>query len=78
MTDEELMREVAARLALILERDALLEEAAAVDALRTVERAKADFVAITAHELRTPLTSVQGYAELLRSGGAREQCRTEN
>ena len=58
---------VAGRLALVLERDALLEEAAAVDALRAVDRAKSDFVAITAHELRTPLTSVQGYAELLRN-----------
>ena len=63
----DLMREVAGRLGLVLERDALLEEAAAVDALRAVDRAKSDFIAITAHELRTPLTSVQGYAELLRN-----------
>jgi diguanylate cyclase (GGDEF)-like protein len=62
-----LMREVARRLALVLERDALLEEAATVDALRAVDRAKSDFIATTAHELRTPLTSLQGYAELLRS-----------
>jgi signal transduction histidine kinase len=62
-----LLSEVARRLALVLERDALLEEAASVEALRAVDRAKSDFVAITAHELRTPLTSLQGYAELLRS-----------
>jgi diguanylate cyclase (GGDEF)-like protein len=62
----ELMREVSQRLALVLERDALLEEAAEVEALRTVDRAKSDFIATTAHELRTPLTSLQGYTELLR------------
>jgi diguanylate cyclase (GGDEF)-like protein len=63
----ELMHEVAGRLALVLERDALLEEAAAVDAQRAIDRAKSDFVAVAAHELRTPLTSVQGYTELLRN-----------
>jgi two-component system phosphate regulon sensor histidine kinase PhoR len=62
-----LLNEVARRLALALERDALLEEAATVEALRAVDRAKSDFIAITAHELRTPLTSVQGYAELLHA-----------
>jgi diguanylate cyclase (GGDEF)-like protein len=62
----ELMREVAQRVALVLERDALLEEAAELEALRTVDRAKSDFIATTAHELRTPLTSLQGYTELLR------------
>jgi signal transduction histidine kinase len=63
----ELMLEVARRLALVLQRDALLEEAASVDALRAVERAKSDFIATTAHELRTPLTSLQGFTELLRT-----------
>jgi signal transduction histidine kinase len=62
----ELMHEVARRLALLLERETLLQEAAALDALRAVDRAKSDFIATTAHELRTPLTSLQGYAELLR------------
>jgi signal transduction histidine kinase len=62
----ELMHEVARRLALLLERETLLQEAAAIDALRAVDRAKSDFIATTAHELRTPLTSLQGYAELLR------------
>jgi signal transduction histidine kinase len=62
-----LMGEVGRRLALVLERDALLEEAANVNALRAVDRAKSDFIATTAHELRTPLTSLQGYTELLRN-----------
>jgi diguanylate cyclase (GGDEF)-like protein len=62
----ELMREVSQRVALVLERDVLLEEAAELEALRTVDRAKSDFIATTAHELRTPLTSLQGYTELLR------------
>jgi signal transduction histidine kinase len=61
------MREVAQRVALVLERDALLEEAAELEALRTVDRVKTDFIATTAHELRTPLTSLQGYTELLRN-----------
>jgi signal transduction histidine kinase len=63
----DLMGEIGRRLALVLERDALLEEAASVDALRAVDRAKSDFIATTAHELRTPLTSLQGYTELLRN-----------
>jgi diguanylate cyclase (GGDEF)-like protein len=63
----ELMNEVAQRVALVLERDALLEESAELDTLRTVDRAKSDFIATTAHELRTPLTSLQGYTELLRT-----------
>jgi diguanylate cyclase (GGDEF)-like protein len=64
---EQLTREVARRLALVLERDALLEEAASVETLREVSRARSDFVATVAHELRTPLTSLQGFTELLRS-----------
>ena len=63
----ELLHEVARRMALVLERDALLDESAQLEALRIVDRAKSDFIATTAHELRTPLTSLQGYAELLRS-----------
>jgi len=61
-----LMGEVAQRVALVLERDALLQESAELEALRTIDRAKSDFIATTAHELRTPLTSLQGYTELLR------------
>jgi diguanylate cyclase (GGDEF)-like protein len=61
-----LMCEVAQRVGLALERDALLQESAELEALRTVDRAKSDFIATTAHELRTPLTSLQGYTELLR------------
>src|SRR5262249_28338597 len=62
-----LMRGGAQRVGLVLERDALLGEAAELEALRTVDRAKSDFIATTAHELRTPLTSLQGYTELLRN-----------
>jgi diguanylate cyclase (GGDEF)-like protein len=61
----ELMGEVARRVALVLERDVLLEEAASVDAVRAVDRAKSDFIGTMAHELRTPLTSLQGFTELL-------------
>jgi len=33
--------------------------------LAKLDRAKADFITVTAHELRTPLTLVMGYADLL-------------
>jgi signal transduction histidine kinase len=62
-----LAQEVGRRVAQALEHGALLEEAATVEALRTLDRAKTDFLAMAAHELRTPLTSLQGYAELLRT-----------
>lgn len=32
----------------------------------TIERSKADFIAIASHELRTPLTVVEGYAAMLQ------------
>jgi two-component system phosphate regulon sensor histidine kinase PhoR len=40
-----------------------------------LERAKDDFLAVTAHELRSPLAAVRGYADLLLR---REQQRTES
>ena len=46
---------------------ALLEETrAAQQNIDTLERMKADFIAITSHELRTPLGLVLGHAALLR------------
>ncbi len=68
-----LSREVARRLALMLERESLLQEAATIDALRAVDRAKSNFIATTAHELRTPLTSLQAtpsYCVEMRSNRA--------
>jgi len=41
------------------------EENRLVAELKSVDRAKSDFVATVSHELRTPLTSVTGYIEML-------------
>jgi len=37
-----------------------------VEDLKSLDRAKTDFLATVSHELRTPLTSISGYVELLR------------
>jgi signal transduction histidine kinase/HAMP domain-containing protein len=39
-----------------------------VEELKSVDRAKSDFVATVSHELRTPLTSIKGYTEMLMDG----------
>ncbi len=38
--------------------------------LKTLDRARTDFLATVSHELRTPLTSITGYVELLKEGDA--------
>jgi signal transduction histidine kinase len=38
----------------------------AVQELRRLHRAKADFVSIVSHEFRTPLTGIQGFSEMMR------------
>jgi signal transduction histidine kinase len=38
----------------------------AVQELRRLHRAKADFVSIISHEFRTPLTGIQGFSEMMR------------
>ena len=43
-------------------------EASVVDQLRSLDRAKDDFVSTVSHELRTPLTSISGYVELFEDG----------
>ncbi len=44
----------------------------AVQLLRELDQAKADFIATVSHELRTPLTSISGYLEMLQDGDAGE------
>jgi len=41
-----------------------------VERLRSLDRAKTDFMATVSHELRTPLTSIVGYMEILQDGTA--------
>ena len=41
-----------------------------VDELKSVDRAKSDFLATVSHELRTPLTSIVSYVEMLRDQDA--------
>jgi signal transduction histidine kinase len=56
-----------------LERKVIaLEEAN--ERLRSLERIKSDFVTISAHELRTPITLVYGYANVLSSKAAEQNC----
>jgi signal transduction histidine kinase len=38
----------------------------AYEQLERLDRAKADFIAVTAHELRTPITVIKAYSQLLR------------
>ena len=39
-----------------------------IEELRSLDRAKSDFLSIASHELRTPLTSIKGSLSLLKSG----------
>jgi two-component system phosphate regulon sensor histidine kinase PhoR len=43
-------------------------QAQAVQLLRELDQAKADFISTVSHELRTPLTSISGYLEMLQDG----------
>ncbi|MCW2538682.1 MAG: histidine kinase [Frankiales bacterium] len=43
-------------------------QAQAVQLLRELDQAKADFISTVSHELRTPLTSISGYLEMVRDG----------
>ncbi|WP_345268111.1 ATP-binding protein [Nocardioides nanhaiensis] len=47
---------------------ALDKERAAVEQLRSLDRARDELVSTVSHELRTPVTSILGYTELLREG----------
>jgi signal transduction histidine kinase len=67
--DLKLLRLIAERVALIVERARLYEvEQAARREAEAANRAKDEFLAILSHELRSPLNAVCGWARMLQSG----------
>ncbi|MBW4464073.1 MAG: hybrid sensor histidine kinase/response regulator [Pegethrix bostrychoides GSE-TBD4-15B] len=72
------VEEVLARIEnhLTLRRMQIELQRAKAEALRALEqeqelnRLKSEFVSMVSHDFRTPLTSIQGFADLLRHGGA--------
>ncbi len=71
LTETGTTQHLAADLAHSLVQSHLIErQAEAVQLLRELDQAKADFIATVSHELRTPLTSISGYLEMLQDGDA--------
>ena len=71
LTETGVTQHLAADLAHSLAQAHMIErQAQAVQLLRELDQAKADFIATVSHELRTPLTSISGYLEMLQDGEA--------
>jgi signal transduction histidine kinase/CHASE3 domain sensor protein len=71
LTETGIVQHLAADLAHSLVQAHVIErQAQAVQLLRELDQAKADFIATVSHELRTPLTSISGYLEMLQDGDA--------
>ncbi|HEX8092961.1 ATP-binding protein [Jatrophihabitans sp.] len=69
LTETGITQHLAADLAHSLVQAHVIErQAQAVQLLRELDQAKADFIATVSHELRTPLTSISGYLEMLQDG----------
>jgi two-component system, OmpR family, phosphate regulon sensor histidine kinase PhoR len=69
LTETGIIQHLAADLAHSLAQAHVIErQAQAVQLLRELDQAKADFIATVSHELRTPLTSISGYLEMLQDG----------
>ena len=69
LTETGIIQHLAADLAHSLAQAHMIErQAQAVQLLRELDQAKADFIATVSHELRTPLTSISGYLEMLQDG----------
>ena len=56
----------------LVQANVLAQQIQAVELLRELDQAKADFISTVSHELRTPLTSIAGYLEMLLDGDAGE------
>ncbi|MDQ1722915.1 MAG: two-component system, OmpR family, phosphate regulon sensor histidine kinase PhoR, partial [Pseudonocardiales bacterium] len=71
LTETGIAQHLAADLAHSLVQSHVIErQNQAVQLLRELDQAKADFIATVSHELRTPLTSISGYLEMLQDGDA--------
>ena len=71
LTETGITQHLAADLAHSLVQSHVIErQNQAVQLLRELDQAKADFIATVSHELRTPLTSISGYLEMLQDGDA--------
>jgi len=71
VTEAGVAQHLAADLAHSLVQSHVIErQAQAVQVLRELDQAKADFISTVSHELRTPLTSISGYLEMLQDGDA--------
>ncbi|MEO6501702.1 MAG: ATP-binding protein [Jatrophihabitantaceae bacterium] len=71
LTETGIAQHLAADLAHSLVQSHMIErQNQAVQLLRELDQAKADFIATVSHELRTPLTSISGYLEMLQDGDA--------
>jgi signal transduction histidine kinase len=77
--DEELLRALAAEMALVLRRIRLQEEViyerASREKLEEIGRMKTEFISAVSHELRTPMTSLQSISELLKSNKVADAAR---
>jgi len=73
LTETGITQHLAADLAHSLVQSHVIErQNQAVQLLRELDQAKADFIATVSHELRTPLTSISGYLEMLQDGDGGE------
>jgi two-component system sensor histidine kinase KdpD len=71
-----LLEPLADRIALAIHQALLLSQAAEVETIRELQRAKGEFLAAVSHEMRAPVGLLSGYGELLAARpGPRQQIR---